>query len=198
MSRRTYSLFALVPLLAGCVPVTEPLGDAATAEPDKRLVGRWQRDNDPSDVYEIDVPAVTGNPKGLMRAVGGDKPDDLTNAFWFHLTTVGKHTYATIYLHPTEDAKFADFREEGAYAKWTKGDRRRYFVFRFVLDGDTLDVDSGSDKAVMTLMATEKFDKDAAGYYGTPAGWLAKYLEKTGPDTIFDGSSVDHRKRVAK
>ena len=28
------------------------------------------------------------------------------------------------------------------------------------------------------------------------AGWLAKYLAKTGPGSIFDGSDVEHRQRV--
>jgi hypothetical protein len=194
MSRRTL-LFAFVPLLAGCVPVTEPLGDAATAEPEKRLVGSWKKDD--GSTYEINVPAVAGNPKGLMRAIGNDKPDDLSNTFWFHLKTIGKHTYATIYLHPTEMAKFADFRESGEFEKWMKNDNRRYFIFRYVLDGDNLTVDSGNDDVVKKLMADVKFDM-AGDYYKTPAGWLAKYLEKNGPEAIFDGSNAERRERVKK
>lgn len=194
MSRRTL-LFAFVPLLAGCVPVTAPLGDVSKAEPDKQLLGTWKKDDGFS--YEIDIPAVDGNPKGLMRSVGGGKPDDLSNAFWFHLATIGKHTYATIYLHPTEDAKFADFREAGAFDKWMKGDSRRYFIFRYVLDGDSLTVDGGNDSAFKKLMANEKFEM-AGDYFKTPAAWLAKYLDKNGPETIFDGSNVETRTRVKK
>jgi hypothetical protein len=195
MSCRSLLPLAAVPFLVGCVPVTEPVGDVARAEPDKRLLGRWEQVDKSNDVYEIDVPAVKGNPKGLMRAVGNDKPDDLTNTFWFHIVTIGKHAYATVYLHPTEDAKFADFRADGAFETWQTGDRRRYFIFRFVLDGDKLDVDAGNDDAVKKLMEDEKV-KLANGYFQTPAGWLAKYLEKDGPGTIFDGKAVDHRKRV--
>jgi hypothetical protein len=190
MSRRTLFLFAAVSLLAGCVPVTEPLGDVEKAEPDRRLVGRWEQVGSPTDVYEIDAPAVKGNPKGLLRAAhkGAD-------SFWFHTTAVGRHTYATIYLDQAKDGEFADFGTEGAFAKWQKGTNRRYFVFKFVLDGDTLDVDGGNDKAFKKLMADEKVG-EADNYFKTPAGWLAKYLEKDGPEAIFDGSNVDHRKRA--
>jgi hypothetical protein len=195
MSRQTLFLFAAVSLLAGCVPVTEPLGDVTKAEPDKRLLGRWQHADQATDVYEIDTPAVKGHPKGLMRAVHNGKQDELSEAFWFHLATVGKQTYATIYLHPTEDGKFADFREAGAFETWQKGTNRRYFVFKFVLDGDTLDVNGGNDKDFKKLMADEKIE-EVGGFFKTPAGWLGKYMEKNGPEAIFDGSNVEHRKRV--
>lgn len=194
MSRRTL-LFAVVPILAGCVPVTEPVGDVSKAEPDKRILGIWQKDD--GSTYEIDIPEVAGNPKGLMRTLGNGKPDDLSNCFWFHLTTIGKHTYATIYLHPTEQAKFADFREAGAFEKWMKGDNHRYFIFKYTLDGDNLTVDGGNDTAFKKLMADEKIAM-TGDYFKTPAGWLAKYLEKNGPETIFDGSNVEKRTRMKK
>ena len=34
--------------------------------------------------------------------------------------------------------------------------------------------------------------------YTTPAGWLDKYLAKTGPDKVFDGSNVVVLKREKK
>jgi hypothetical protein len=37
-------LLTLLLPLAGCVPVTEPLSDPTKAEPDKRLLGKWNRD----------------------------------------------------------------------------------------------------------------------------------------------------------
>lgn len=192
MSRRILFLLFACSLSTGCVAVTEPLGDADKAEPDKRLVGRWQRDDMANDVYEIDTPAVKGNPKGLMRAAhtGSD-------AFWFYLTTVGKHTYATIFLHPSDDGKFADFGTEGEFEKWQKGSSRRYFIFRYTLDGDQLTVDGGNEKEFKKLAEGEKFE--TSGFYTkTPAGWLAKYLNKNGPEAIFDGSNVERRTRVKK
>ena len=195
MSRRTL-LFVLAPaLLVGCVPVAEPLGDVDKAEPDKRLIGTWQMTG--AQDYEIDVPAVKGNPKGLMRAVGNRMPDEPANSFWFHLTAIGKHTYATIYLDQEADGKFADFRSEGAFAKWQKGTNRRYFVFRYTLDGDRLTVDGGNDKAVEKLMADERIEK-AGSYFKTPVGWLAKFLDKHAGDAIFDGSNVERRTSATK
>ncbi len=83
-------LTAFVALSAGCVPVTEPVGDIDKAEPDKALVGEWN-DNRTDQVFcVIDVPEVKGNPKGLMRMkwVG--------HSTWFYPTTIAKHTYANV------------------------------------------------------------------------------------------------------
>ena len=117
------------------------------------------------------------------------------NTFWFHLTTIGKHTYATVYIGDPNKDGFADFREPGAFEKWQKGVDRKYFVYRYTLDGDSLVVDGGSDAAFKALMADEKVAKDG-DYFKTPAGWLARYLEKTGPDKVYDGTNVERRKRV--
>jgi hypothetical protein len=186
MSRPLLALFAFAVLSPGCVPVTEPLGDIDKAEPDKKLLGKWQGDG---EKLEIDVPAVKGNPKGLMRVVsvmpGGERA-----SCWFHCTTVGKHAYATIYLdwgRPVGNL-FADFPDEGDFGKYAKGDARRYCVIKYALDGDKLVLDPGSEKPFEALMKGAKIEAENGVWYKTPAGWLAKYLEKTGPDKIYDGS----------
>src|SRR5262245_17620404 len=119
--RRMLVLIALchIILLPGCVPDTEPLSDPAKAKPDKRLLGKWQEKSGRSN-WEIDIPAVKGNPKGLMRAVRNGRADDPRNSFWFFTTTIGKHTYATSFLAFSRRIEFADFREEGAFEKWNK------------------------------------------------------------------------------
>ena len=182
-------------LLSGCVPVREPLSDPDKAEPDKRLLGKWQR-SDESQRCEIDSPAVKGNPKGLMRTVYDGQADDPKKAFWFFTTTIGKHTYATIYCEPGDKGGFADFRKEGAFQEWNKGDDRRYFIFRYVLDGDKLTVDGGDKEAMKKLMQAERIE--GMEYFKTPQGWLAKYLEKSGPKTLYNGTNVQEWRRPKK
>ena len=93
---RSWIAFGLVAALlsAGCVPVTEPVGDVEKAEPDKGLLGTWVEPKPkgraaPLTMFEeltIDAPAVKGNPKGLMRtATNNDSPD-----IWFFTATAGK------------------------------------------------------------------------------------------------------------
>ena len=165
-------------LLSGCcVSVTEPLSDPDKAEQDKRLEGKWEN----GAIIVIDSPAVKGYPKGLMRAVyqaTADPPPEKA-VFWFFTTTIGKDTYATVYTN-------ADFREEGAFEKWKKGDRR-YEICRYKLDEEKLTIHFGDDNATKKLMQAEKIE-DAGSYFKTPPGWLAKYLEKNGPETLYDGT----------
>jgi hypothetical protein len=187
-------------LLHGCVQATEPLSDPDKAEPDKRLLGEWQRGD---ERCEIDSPAVKDNPIGLMRAVNDGRADSPKHAFWFFTTTIGKHTYATIYCKPGDEYGFADFRKEGAFEKWKKGDDRRYFILRYVLDGDKLTVDSGDDEAMKKLMQAEKFEgipylNGSLTYFKTPPRWLAKYLEKTGPQTLYNGTNEQEWRRPKK
>jgi hypothetical protein len=188
-------------LLPGCVPVREPLSDAGKAEQDKGLLGKWKLTScsanwwldDKDQRYEIDCQAVKRNPKGLMRAMYEGRADDPDNTFWFFTTTIGKHTYATIYRN---ERGFADFRKEGAFEKWNEEPLQRYYVFRYVLDGDKLTVDGGDSEAMKKLMHDERISE--APYFDTPRGWLAKYLEKSGPKTLYNGTNVQEWRRQKK
>jgi len=196
MSRRTW--LGLVPLLAvGCLPVIEPLSDPDKAEPDKRLLGRWQQANS-TGVTEVDQPAVEGNPKGLMRAVYDGKADDPANAFWFVTSTVGKHAYMTVFVEPVGDLKFPDFRKPGAYAEYAKRKERRYFIFRYTVDGDTFVGDGGGKTAVEKALNAAGLTTNRDGVFPTPAGWLAKYLAEKDPDAIYDGTNKQEYRRVRK
>jgi hypothetical protein len=189
--------FLALALLPGCVPVTAPLSDPDKAEPDKRLVCTWRKDA--MTVWTIDAPSVKGNPKGLMHAVLNDKPDDLNNAFWFFTTTIGTHTYATICIE-RDGKQFADFRKEGAFANWNKAGSP-CFIFCYKLDGDKLTVDGGEDSEWTKLMKAENLISEKIAdleYSRTPPGWLAKYLEKNGPQAIFNGKNVEEYQRVKK
>ena len=46
-------------------------------------------------------------------------------------------------------------------------------------------------------MQAEKIE-DAGSYFKTPPGWLAKYLEKSGPQTLYNGTNVQEWRRPKK
>lgn len=184
-------------LLVGCVPVTTPLGDVTKAEVDQQLVGKWQRDDD-KVLDEADVPVVKGHPKGLMRAVHNNLPDDPKKAFWFYTTTVGKHSYMVVYMEPKEGFDFADFREEGAFAKYTQAQEQRYFIFRYTLAGDKLVIDGGNHNRLKDAMKAANIDAAASGAFKTPDGWLAKFLATKEAEALFDGSNKQSYTRVKK
>ena len=82
--------------------------------------------------------------------------------------------------------EFADFRTEGAFETWNKGDRR-YCIYWYEVDGDKLTLNSADDEAMNKLMEVEKIERAGGGCFKTPPGWLAKYLEKSGPEKLYDG-----------
>jgi hypothetical protein len=184
-------------LLTGCVPVSTPLSDPTKAEPDKRLLGKWLR-TDPGNTGtdEVDIPAVKGNPKWLMRAVHNNMPDQSGQAFWFFTTTIGKYGYMTVFLENGNGAQFADFRKEGAYEKYTQNKERRYFIFQYTIDGDKLVVDGGNHTAVKEVMEAAKIGTVNDGPFQTPEGWLAKYLTNPGPDKIYDRTNKQDYRRA--
>jgi len=189
----------LAALIAGCVPVTELVGDIEKAEPDKSLVGEWIDPGGTDVKFTIDVPEVKGNPKGLMRAAGSDVAGG-REPCWFFVTKIGKHNYANIVVASDPPKPwFVQFAEEGEFTTWQKSPKR-FFVFRYNLDGDKLQIDGGLESEVKMVMKEAKIESDKGGisFYMTPAGWLAKYLEKTGPDAIYDGSNVGKYQKLKK
>ena len=191
--RRFLPVAALVAITsAGCVPVTEPVGDIDKSEPDKNLLGNWNG----SGEMAIDVPDVKGNPKGLMRAVNDGKVNDPQNVLWFFTTKIGKHTYANVILTSGKPESPA-FHKEGEFEKWRKESKHHFFIFRYTIDGEKLAIDGGNKDAAEKLM-TDATIKRTDSWYEAPAGWLAKYLEKTGPDDVFDGSNANKYTRKKK
>jgi hypothetical protein len=206
MFRRLVPVGAVVALCAvGCVPVTAPLGDVDTAEPDTKLVGAWTlTDSDgvakllEVKTIVVDVPEVKGNAKGLMRGI---KNDDKGLDLWFYPTKVGKDTYATLILGTKGGDDGLKFLKEGEFEAWKKDEVKRFFVCKYTRDGDKLTLDWGSDK-FGEVMKDAKIDGTGGGqgveFFRTPAGWLAKYLDKTGPAKIFDGTNYLKLKREKK
>jgi hypothetical protein len=200
MSRLMLSvLFAFAVLSPGCVPVTEPVGDAEKAEPDKNLVGKWTvtKSRGTAEVLEVksltvSAPEVKGNPKGLMKVVMAHK--DREAPMWFFTSTVGKNTYVNLAVGPTDGPDMPAFDKGGAFAEWKKGEKKtQYFVSRAARDGDKLTLDCGNNDAFAGLMKDAGI-KDDGGQgvpvFDTPAGWLAKHLDKNGPGKIFDDSNA--------
>src|SRR5438309_1741478 len=186
MVRRLLPVAALVAITsAGCVPVTEPVGDVAKAEPDKSLVGKWavMKGNGLAGQFNvrsltIDAPAVKGNPKGLMHVVMDESNE---TDLWFFTTTVGKHTYASVILETKDGKDLPKFDKEGAYEAWKKGSGKRFFIFKFVRDGDALTIDCGNDDAFRALMKDVGITGDGDKmrvHYDTPAGWFAEHFGK--------------------
>ena len=140
MRYATLAALTLAALGTGCVPVTEPLSDVEKAEPDKALVGSWgvvpdpKAKPDPPEAkgIKISVPGVKGNPKGLMCS-GGDT-DDSKEGIWFYTTKIGKYTYANIIMMTKKD-DFVQFGDVGAFASWQKDPDKRYWIFRYTIDG---------------------------------------------------------------
>jgi hypothetical protein len=194
-----------VPILAiafavtsiGCVPVTEPVGDIEKAEPDKALVGEWTvtKSRGLAAMFEVksltvELPEVKGNPKGLMRGVM--VTDGTNSRLWIFTHIIGKHTYASIILAGDDRDDPPQFDKEGAYEKWKKEAKKRYFIFQYARDGNKLTLDCGNLDTFTKLMTDAKINGNGSKvleYYFTPTEWLDKYLDKTGPDKLFDGSN---------
>ncbi len=194
MSQRSLLLFAFAVLAPGCVPVAEPVGDIGTAVPNKELLGTWQSTD--TEQWVVDRPDVKGNPKGLMRVRVVTNGDTDKEVMWCFTTTVGKRTYANLLVF-NGVSPFPDCSKEGAYEKWATSKSRGYWVGLLTFKGDELILEGGDKNAFAALMAKEKIG-EAGGYSKTPAGWLAKYLEKNGPDAIFDGGNKTEFKRAKK
>jgi hypothetical protein len=188
--------FVAALLASGCVPVTESVGDTEKAEPDKALVGKWAVTSGRGLASQLEIRSlaidaldVKGNPKGLLRAVMKQKDE---TEMWFFPATIGKRTYANVVI--TKDGNnWQKFDKEGDFAEWKKEPNKRFFVFQYARDGEALTLDCGNNETFAAIMKEAKIENDGAkhlSYYKTPVGWLAKYLDKTGPAKVFDGTNT--------
>jgi hypothetical protein len=200
MNRRVLPLVAgLVVLVAGCIPVTEPIGDIDKAEPDKSLVGLWQSEESKNNRMIVDFPSVKGNPKGLMRIRVGTQPEDATDkdTLWFFTAKLGKRTYANVLLDEgSAHMTFAQFGSEGEYAAWSKKENRGYGITPYSLEGDKVTVwyadNHSGDKPLDTLMKKHGFTL-MGEVYKTPQGWVAKELQKDGFKDVLKILDTYHR-----
>ena len=197
---RGYLVPAIVAALlsAGCVPVTEPVGDITKAKPDKELIGIWTAaDESPKLTIKIDTVEVEGNPTGLMRmnlleSKANDEP------VWFFVSTVGKEKYGNLCFDTqTDQGSPPDFGKKGAYEKWAKGKTRAYFVFRYTAGKDQITLNFGDEKTFKAVAEEAKLPMKAKGFE-TPAGWLEKYLDKNGHKTVFPASADKTLTRMKK
>jgi hypothetical protein len=189
MSLRILTACAFGLLSSGCIPVTQPVGDIDKAEPNMDLIGSWLDEESPPQLWVVDRPEVKGNPKGLMRVrivAKGKKIEDArpNDTMWFFTSTVGKHIYANLLVPPDKPEASIDFGKEDGYTAWMKSKNPGFFIAQLTLKGPVLTIDPGNQTAFEELMKDEKIDKNGE-FYRTKSGWLAGYLEKTGPAKIF-------------
>jgi hypothetical protein len=189
MFRRVVLFLGVALLSAGCVPVSDGVGDIDKAEPDKNLLGSWlDREREPRR-WVVDHPEVKGNPKGLMRVrvvEKGKKLEDLPGKLhmWFYTATIGKETYVNMLVGGTDQ----DLSKEGGYAKWAADDKRGFFVSLLTPDGDKLSINPGDHEVFDKLMKEAKFkevSKEYSAVFKTTPGWLTAYLKETGPKPLF-------------
>jgi hypothetical protein len=197
------SLRVAVPLLLlvfapGCVPSPTPVGDI-DAKPDERIFGTWTRDG---STVVFDRSPVKGHPKGLLRVRVWDKGNDPAKGEhnetdWLFTATVGKHTYGNLLIDSEAKNLNPILGTEGDYEKWFKSKGKYFFVGKLTFARDTFELDGGDEKALEALATKEKFGK-RGDFPALPVGWLAKYLEKNGPDGLFTGKAVSTYTRAKK
>jgi hypothetical protein len=184
---RSIPLLAIPAFLApGCVPVTNPVGDIDKAEPDKELVGTWISTKNPSDIVRFEIREVKGVPRGMMPlTVLGTQPE--RDPYWFFVGKVGKEKFGNVCMNIEGDKKdvLPDFGRGDAYERWAGSRSRFYAVFRYTASKDQITLNLGDEKAFEAIAKEEKLTQPKDGLFETPAGWLAKYIEKNGSNRLF-------------
>ena len=184
----------MVVLVAGCIPVTEPVGDIDKAEPDQRLVGTWKQVDGEDATFIVDVPAIKGNPRGLMRATRlekGQKREDASadSSFWFFTATIGKRSFANFLLvQGDRHYEPAQLGNAGDYASWAKNDKRGFGIAPYSIDGKKVIVwyaDNHGENRKLDKLLKENGITAEGGIYRPKPGWLKKELEKGGLEGIF-------------
>jgi|GEM_PF-4261624 len=177
-------------LASGCVPVTEPVGDVTIVDPDQNLVGTWEG----NDTLTIAASTVNNNPKGLMKAVTGNKSADYPNTIWFFTTKLGDNkSYANIILPPKGGGPLS-FDKEGEFAKWqTDTKNRRFCIFLYKIDTSTdkttttLTVDCGNVKEFNSLMTKARVKLNEAGSFPVTPDSLKSLTDNS--DKIYDSTN---------
>jgi hypothetical protein len=193
MSRCIVVNLVLAVSSAGCVPVTDPVGDINKAEPNQALIGSWRDNEQAPRLWVVDHPEVKGNPKGLVRLrvlERGQKLEDVKSkdSLWFFTANAGEHTYANLLVLANTPKKVEwepDFTRPGQYDEWTKHPQSGYFVARLAVKGPVVTLDYGNSDAFKALMNKQNF-MEIGEFYKTTPGWLTTYLEKNSPTGIFN------------
>ena len=192
---RFAGLAAVLVLLPGCVLSEHPLSDMTKAEPDDRLLGTWESTEKPAaEPLVIDVPAVKGNPKGLMRATHPGRPDK--NGVWFFVTKVGKQSYANVMFDKTEKGG-ADLHREGDFEKWKVARATRFLVMWYAVDGDVLTVNFGDEKPHAAAVKAAGFESRGE-FAQSPPGWLEKYHTDKGYEGFYPKKLAQTYRKVKK
>ena len=187
-----YIFLVFVMASVGCIPFSQPLSDPAKAEPDKELIGTWNLEKaaegfEPGD-YTVEMANGKMAPKGLMVFKKGN------STYVFYVSEVGEFTYTTLLF---VDTLSKPFLVDEAYKTWSKQVKKEYDISRYVIKNDeliirfssyTADIDYRKTLRMYNITILNGFG--TAGPWITPAGALADYLKKEGPDVLFPKESV--------
>ena len=158
MTRRAMRMLlccGLLGLLSGCAASVHPLCDPATAEPDKRLVGMWER-RDGEEASHVSYLHIAREPTrafdtsrpepepGLMRcwATGHDEKTSVGDDFGggrFLSTKIGYLDYASIVIDDfAQHAKPAEQGEAAPESEGAPGQKPRFIIVRYDVTDDVL------------------------------------------------------------
>ncbi len=129
--------FAAV-VLAGCIPefVNAPKGDGSAADP--ALIGTWAEPDRAGDRGEVTITAEGEGLKVTIATLEGATRTEDPNALLAKTVTVAGRTYVLVW---NADATDQD---------------RRYLIFRYAIDGETLTVEGlDSEKVKAAIAAAE-------------------------------------------
>jgi hypothetical protein len=189
-------------LMASCIDSKEPISDPQKAKVDPALLGVW-RTTDKNGNVEYQHVGLSSEklPKGILRTIGvhHDKNSSLSGPdnYLFFCSEVGKTRFLNVVLAEHIDKLV----ESGWNAKLVSG----YLLFKYEVQGDTLNVWSVNDDAKRRAIQSGKIkgefnsDKDGGDggnnfYFTDTSANIAALLASPDGANVFDKKPVRYQR----